>query len=237
MPSWACALSPVVEHVARILSSASPYDVSVPAVLTRDKHKAAARRRVNGPGTTTDRVESTWPEPWRPSSSGQAAPAGKLAGPTPATEPSLPRLWRDSHPFEEEHASTRRSWCDGCLPDRRAEVDGRMRAAPSAAAERHRDETGVLPSHTEQAQARRKDAIRRRELARRVWKASHGGMTPDVEWYQHNIAPKLGELTLTEIAGALGVSTSSASKFRRGLRVPSPHRWTALAELVGVQPQ
>ena len=112
-----------------------------------------------------------------------------------------------------------------------------MRAAPSAAAERHRDETGVLPSHTEQAQARRKDAIRRRELARRVWKASHGGMTPDVEWYQHNIAPKLGELTLTEIAGALGVSTSSASKFRRGLRVPSPHRWTALAELVGVQPQ
>jgi hypothetical protein len=39
-------------------------------------------------------------------------------------------------------------------------------------------------------------------------------------------------MSLTEIADALGASTSSASKFRRGLRVPAPRHWTALAALV-----
>jgi hypothetical protein len=43
MPAWGLALGPIVEHVARTLSTSSPYDVSVPSVLTRDKHKAALR--------------------------------------------------------------------------------------------------------------------------------------------------------------------------------------------------
>jgi transcriptional regulator with XRE-family HTH domain len=43
----------------------------------------------------------------------------------------------------------------------------------------------------------------------------------------------LAQLSLTEIAGALGVSTSSASKFRRGQRVPAPRHWDLLADLVG----
>ena len=34
MPAWGLALGPVVEHVAQILSTSSPYDVSVPSVLT-----------------------------------------------------------------------------------------------------------------------------------------------------------------------------------------------------------
>jgi hypothetical protein len=53
MPTWAQAFGPVVEHVARILSVSSPYDISVPSVLTRDKHKAAAARRVAVPALPT----------------------------------------------------------------------------------------------------------------------------------------------------------------------------------------
>ena len=56
-----------------------------------------------------------------------------------------------------------------------------------------------------------------------------------MEWYAEQIAPRLAELSLKEIAGALGVSTSSASKFRRGLRVPAPRHWRSLAELVGAE--
>jgi len=53
MPTWAQAFGPVVEHVARILSVSSPYDISAPSVLTRDKHKAAAARRVAVPALPT----------------------------------------------------------------------------------------------------------------------------------------------------------------------------------------
>lgn len=44
MPSWALELAPVVEQVAKILGSASPYDVSVPSVLTATN----TRRRHGG---------------------------------------------------------------------------------------------------------------------------------------------------------------------------------------------
>ena len=54
MPSWAAMLGPVVEHVARILSASSAYDVTVPSVLTRDKHKVASA----GDGTLQPRRQS-----------------------------------------------------------------------------------------------------------------------------------------------------------------------------------
>jgi hypothetical protein len=109
-----------------------------------------------------------------------------------------------------------------------------MREAATVAAEQHRAETGSLPSHTDEAQARRRETNRRRQLARLAWESDHGGESPDVEWYSRQIAPRLASLSLTEIAGALGVSTSSASKFRRALRVPATRHWEALAQLVVV---
>jgi len=81
----------------------------------------------------------------------------------------------------------------------------------------------------------RQDANRRRQLAWLAWESDHGGVSPGVEWYSEQISPKFCELSLGEIAGALGVSTSSASKFRRGLRVPSPRHWRVLAELMGIE--
>jgi CRISPR-associated endonuclease Cas1 len=231
MPAWAAALGPVVEHVARILSTSSPYDVSVPSVLTRDKHKAAAARRVAAAASPAGTaVLSHGPNP------GGLAPRGKQRQrPSVSAQPLLPR--RTCHGcgqilpvLEEDRAATRRWWCDSCRPERRTELDDRMRTAASVVAEQHRADTGVLPSHTDEAQDRRRDANRRRQLARLAWEADHGGSSPDVDSEQ--IAPRLAGLSLVEIARALGVSTSSASKFRRGLRVPAPRHWPALTSLV-----
>jgi CRISPR-associated endonuclease Cas1 len=237
MPTWGLALGPVVEQVSRILSASSPYDVSVPSVLTRDKHKAAAARRVAAPALPTrSGVLSPGPNP------GGLAPRAKpRQRPNASAQPLLPRrtcrgCGEILPALERDHASTRRWWCDRCRSERRAELDDRMRVAASVVAEQHRAATGVIPSHTDKAQARRQDANRRRQLARLAWEVDHGGQSPDVEWYSRQIAPRLATLSLTEIAGALGVSTSSASKFRRGLRVPAPRHWTALAGLVGAEP-
>jgi CRISPR-associated endonuclease Cas1 len=235
MPAWAQALGPVVEHVARILSTSSPYDVSVPSVLTRDKHKVAAARRVAASASPRESsVLVRGPNP------GGLAPRGKQRQrPSVSAEPFLPRrtcrgCGQALPALEQDHAATRRWWCDGCRPERRTELDNRMRTAASVAAEQHRAETGVLPSHTAEAQGRRREANRRRQLARLAWEADHGGASPDIDWYSEQIAPRLPGLSLTEIAGVLGVSTSSASKFRRGLRVPAPRHWGTLADLLGI---
>ncbi len=234
MPAWAQTLGPVVERVATILSTSSPYDVSVPSVLTRDKHKAAAARRV-APGSPTRSVLSLGPNP-----GGLAPRAKSRQRSSVSTQALLPRrtcrgCGQALPALEQDHAATRRWWCDGCMPERRAELDDRMRRAADVAAEQYRAETGVLPSHTDEAQARRREANRRRQLVRLAWEADHGGTSPDLEWYSEQIAPRLAALSLVEIAGALGVSTSSASKFRRGLRVPAPRHWTVLAQLAGVE--
>ena len=235
MPTWAVALGPVVEQVARILSTSSPYDVSVPSVLTREKHKAAAARRVTTAASpAASRVVSAGPNP-----GGLASRAKRRQRPAAQVRPLIPsRTCRGcgyALSIEDDRGTTRRWWCDGCRPERRAELDDRMRSAAAVVAEQHRVQTGVLPSHTEDAKARRQDANRRRQLARLAWEADHGGASPDVDWYSEQIAPRLAELSLTEIAGALGISTSFASKFRRGLRVPAPRHWEALAQLVGVE--
>ncbi|HKH88627.1 MAG TPA: CRISPR-associated endonuclease Cas1, partial [Acidimicrobiales bacterium] len=203
MPAWATALAPVVEHVAGILSASSPYDVSVPSVLSRSKHKVAASRRVAAPASPASAaLSSPGPNP------GGLAPRSKQRQrPHAETRPLLPRrtcrACGDVLPVEEDRGTTRRWWCDDCRPERRAELDDQMRSLATVAAEQHRAETGVLPSHSEAAQARRTDTNRRRQLARLAWEADHGGASPDVEWYSQEIAPRLPDLSLTEIAGAL----------------------------------
>jgi len=77
--------------------------------------------------------------------------------------------------------------------------------------------------------------MRRGRLARGAWGAGHGGASPDDDCYSK---PDRGKAVLIEIAGPPGASTSSASKFLRGLRVPvaSPFvfvrlsRWLARPE-------
>jgi transcriptional regulator with XRE-family HTH domain len=100
------------------------------------------------------------------------------------------------------------------------------------AAQRSKEITGVLPSHTEEAQQRRRQANRQRELERLEWETKHADEIPDVEWYLREIAPRLRDLGLTATARALGVSKSAVSKYRAGKHVPHPRHWPTLAALV-----
>ncbi|MGO9197452.1 MAG: CRISPR-associated endonuclease Cas1 [Acidimicrobiales bacterium] len=236
MPAWATALGPVVEQVARILSSSSAYDFSVPSVLTRDKHKAAARRRVAAAATTADKADA---RPG-PNPGGIASRAKQRQRPQAVSRTAVPlpicRGCGTELPVEGPSRRPRRLWCDACLPQTLQERDLRLSKGGRATADRVRAATGTLPTHDADAQARRRDSNRRHTLAKLAWEAEHGER-PDPEWYLTNVAPKLGGVSLPAIAAATGISTSAASKFRRGLRVPAPRHWEALARLVGVEPK
>lgn len=232
MPTWAAGLAPVVEHVAEIFAAGSAYDISVATLLSRQKHKAAARRRTDE-GLTTDQATAFI----GPNPGGLVPRAKRRQQPRHQPSPQLPlpicRGCGAALPQPADRLRARRTWCDRCGMLRRQELDVEMRGAADEVAQNFRVVQGVLPSHTPDAQQRRIATNRRRQLARLAWEADHGGAAPDVEWYLVHIAPRLTELSLTEIAGAIGVSTSSASKFRRGLRVPAPRHWALLSDLVG----
>ncbi len=232
MPAYAHALGPVVEHVAGLFAARSPYDVTVPTVLSGAKHKAAARRRVAAqqqpsPETPTRRG----PNP------GGIAPRGRRR--TEVTAPPLPAATCEgcgaALPVEPDRARSRRGWCDACLPERRAEIDRPMQRASLAHAAAFAQATGSRPSHTPEASAARKARNREQALAQRAWSREASGDL-DQAWYHEQVAPRLATLTLPAIAKATGVSTSAASKWRAGRAVPHPRHWGHLAALAGTPP-
>ena len=107
-----------------------------------------------------------------------------------------------------------------------------MPAASRQAAERFAETTGVLPTHTPQAQAARSVSMKEQRAIEAAYSALHGrGVDP--QWYRDQIQPGLASFTLPMIAKATGVSTSAASKWRAGRALPHVRHWDALAELVG----
>ena len=228
MPAFALALGPVVEHVAGLLASSSPYDVKVPSVLSGAKHRAAARRRVAAEkGIATERAPGRGPNP------GGIAPRGRRR--TPSTTAPLPATSCKGCgavlPIEPDRARSRRGWCDACLPERRAEIDRPMQRASLAHAEVFAEATGTRPSHTPEATEARRARNRAQALAQRAWGRESAGDL-DERWYHEHIAPGLVTLTLPTIAKATGVSTSAASKWRAGRTVPHPRHWRKLEVLM-----
>jgi CRISPR-associated endonuclease Cas1 len=57
---------------------------------------------------------------------------------------------------------------------------------------------------------------------------------PDLTWWREVVVPALGAVPTTEIMAATGMSSSAASKVRRGLHVPSPKLWSVLADLAHI---
>jgi hypothetical protein len=234
MPSYAVALGPVVETVAGILAKASPYDVNVPSVLSGAKHKVAARRRV-------DAERQAAPHPatgLAPNHDGLRPPRRRRTKPT--ASPPLPlrsccgcggRL-----PVESKRATARTEWCPNCVAERRGEIGSSLPDAARIAAERFAERTGVLPTHTADAQNARSTSNTRQREAEIAFGTSHDPET-DRAWFAESVGPALVGFTLPVIAKATGVSTSAAAKWRAGRRVPHPRHWAALAALVGIEPK
>ena len=233
MPSYALALGPVVEHVAEILAKASPYDMSVPSVLSRAKHKAAAKRRVEA----ETEVTTAHPASGIVTNSGAMRPRPRRRAKPPASPPLPLRSCRGCGgrlPVESDRATARTEWCPSCLAVRREEVGSSLPEAARASALAFAERTGALPTHTPDARASRSASMRAQRMAQSAYGASEHPEF-DLEWYGTTVQPALAGFTLPVIAKATGVSTSAAAKWRAGRATPHVRHWAALAELVGVQ--
>jgi CRISP-associated protein Cas1 len=221
MPSFGSSLAPIVERVATMLGDASPYDVSTPTVLSRSKHKATARRAVGqqrprnaapidmDPEILTSRLKRRQ----RPPTPGIASlpwPVCRECGAPVPAEPGRKR--------------PRGRLCPTCQAARRRKLGEAVAAG-----------RGGANTHTDDAQARRRSANRKDQLARLAWDEEHAEDARDAEWYLANVLPGLAGVTLTAIANATGMSTSNAAKVRSGKRVPHPRHWAALTELADGQ--
>lgn len=231
MPAFGSALAPVVEHVAQLLASASPYDVANPSVLTKEKHRAAARRRLD---TVGNRVL-----PLGPGTVGLAPRTKRRQKPEPSMEAALPLpICRGCGVVVEPESDRRRArgaYCPKCLARRRREVGAALPAASAVHSAEFTGSTGIRPTHTPSAQKRRQETNARRRAEQAAWESAHGDSDP--EWFQLVVLPGLAGFTLGAIATATGMSTSAASKVRGGRRVPHPRHWESLASLVGINAQ
>ncbi len=233
MASFGQALGPVVEHVAQLFGSASPYDVSTPSVLTKSKHREASRRRVGETGAAS-----------RARRAGQGpgakglAPRGKTRQrPTISPEAPLPIpiccQCGEVLPPEPDRERRRGAYCARCLADRRAELGATMQASSLSSGRRFADRTGARPTHTKEATERRSQTNAARRAEQAAWDAAHAGEEHDAQWFTDVVVPGLAEVTLPTIAKATGMSTSAASKVRAGRRVPHPRHWEVLAAIAG----
>ena len=120
--------------------------------------------------------------------------------------------------------------------DRRADVVPLLRSAADAHAANIEAATGSRPSHSPDASTVRREANRRHRLAQLT--RTDGPASPErLGWYRAELLPALAAVSLPSIARASGVSTSAASKWRRGVSVPATWHWTTLADLAGLEPR
>lgn len=64
-----------------------------------------------------------------------------------------------------------------------------------------------------------------------VWEAESGSTT-DPEVFRRKILPQLQGMTLGMMAKTTGLSEQYCSLIRRGLKMPHPRRWEALASVI-----
>ena len=66
-------------------------------------------------------------------------------------------------------------------------------------------------------------------VANRAWEREHGPADPQV--YKREILPKLADVPLRWLVAVTGLSTTTCSLIRRGLRIPHPRHWEALRRM------
>jgi CRISPR-associated endonuclease Cas1 len=235
MPVFGQALAPVVEHVATMLGEASPYDVSAPSVLTRSKHKAAARRRVVADADTMDANGVGWgPNPGGVLPRGKARQRPRTSTVAPLPLPICRRCGAAVPPEAVHEGRPRGTYCPRCLAERRGESATAAQVASLAHAQAFAKATGTLPAHTTEANAARRLANTAQRVQEQAWEQKHAGEVHDPVAFAELVVPGLAVVTLPSIAKATGMSTSAAAKVRAGRRIPHPRHWPALAELAGV---
>jgi hypothetical protein len=146
MPGFAATLAPVVEPVAQMIASASPYDVSNPSVLTKEKQKAAARLRV---GIDSSQMNTG---AVGPGSVGLGSRKKRRQRPSAESKPSLPLpICRGCGVVLEREANRirrRGTHCPDCLARRRAEIGSTLPAASAKRRYEFEQEAGLRHTHS-----------------------------------------------------------------------------------------
>jgi len=227
MPGYATSFAPVTEQVARMLAEASPYDVTTPSTLTREKHKVAARRRVDeGEGA---------PPVVGPAHAGMSPRRKKRQKPSAENGPSLPlpicKECGEGLAPEPDRPRRRGAYCPSCLAKRRMELGGTLGEQSARNSADQVVRTGIRPTHTHEAKVARQAGNVTQRAEQSAWEAEHAGEVHDPSSFTQDVLPGLQGASLTAIAKVTGMSTSSASKVRSGRRVPHPRHWKALKTL------
>jgi CRISPR-associated endonuclease Cas1 len=235
MPGFATALAPVVESVAQMIAKASPYDIDSSSILTREKHMVVARRRVLELSTPTSRTSAAM----GPGFTGLAPPKKKRQKPRAQFEPFLPlpicRVCGVTLEREADGSRRRGAYCPECLANRRSEWGRQLPALAVARMNEVESLQGTRPSSSPEANRKRRASNKLQQAAEADWEAKHPTYNRDRERYRRLIFPHLAERTITQIAKATGITTSSASRVRSGKRTPHPRHWAALASLTGTE--
>jgi CRISPR-associated endonuclease Cas1 len=171
MPGYAASLAPVTEQVARMLAEASPYDVATPSTLTREKHKVAARRRVQGGKEASPLVG--------PSHAGMSPRKKNRQRPPAEHEPSLPlpicKGCGAGLAPEPDRPRRRGAYCPSCLAKRRKEVGATLGGQSARTSADLVVRTGVRPTHTPEAKAARHKGNVAQRAEQVAWEAEHAG--------------------------------------------------------------
>jgi hypothetical protein len=121
-------------------------------------------------------------------------------------------------------------WCDGCLPEARADKD-RTNIAVALQAKAELRAAGKDPSHGGEV-ARKRGAAHREQLRLNAeWEAANAPSMTGAE-YRACVVPGLAQVPVREIAEVLGVSQGYAERVRKGEVVPHARHWTALLTLL-----
>jgi hypothetical protein len=125
--------------------------------------------------------------------------------------------------------SPERQYCDGCLPDRRAELTETFKAAgPQTLAQLRAQDAD--PAHGG-ASARKRghtNAQHQQDIA--AWERAPGDGDGQID-FQRDILPTLQRVSLKAVMDATGLSLRYCWLIRRGERIPHPRHWAMLAGL------
>lgn len=116
-------------------------------------------------------------------------------------------------------------YCDQCRGERQAEVATAFSEAGQAAF-RRRQAQGDDPTRTEEALAKQRQAMIRRNREAKEWQEA-GGEPQDPEIFRTEILPSLQDLSIMRLSKVTGLSRNYCLDVRKGKYVPHPRHWAA----------
>ena len=152
----------------------------------------------------------------------QARRSEARAGNLVSNTPSIPRA-KARCPLCGSAVTTGSVYCAKCVPD--VNRENLLRQA----------KLGQIATHSAIAEARRSATHAKHVEALRKWNPSDLPGWLDEDTYRREVLRRLAKFTVKSIRVKLAVSHPYATLIKRGVSIPHPRHWLALAELTGIR--